>query len=103
MHYLSFPRFAVNIQDGSGPHAEIAFHFNVRFVSGNDRNEIVRNHCSQGQWGAEERSKPSFPFMPNGNFDMIILCEQNCFKVSDYQITAYCSDCKEHFICMISS
>ncbi|KAK3093288.1 hypothetical protein FSP39_013675 [Pinctada imbricata] len=70
--------FSFNIQDGQ----EIAFHFNVRIQQGHDKHEVVRNSKSNGNWGQEERSKPHFPFTPNTNFDAIILCEQNCFKVA---------------------
>ena len=36
-----------------------------------------------GGWGSEERHSPYFPFMPNANFDMIIMAEGHRFKVSE--------------------
>ncbi|XP_048756037.2 galectin-4-like [Ostrea edulis] len=71
-------RFSVNIQDNPGEPCDIAFHFDVRL----NVNEIVRNTKSNGQWGAEERQNPYLPFRPNANFDMMILCEEQCFKVA---------------------
>ena len=78
MHFFNH-RFKLDFKRGSD--AEIAFHFNVRFVHGQDRNEVVRNHYTDGQWGPEERTKPHFPFIPNANFELIILCDQESFKV----------------------
>ena len=72
-------RFHFNIKRGSD--SEIAFHFDVRFNHLQDRNEVVRNHYTNGQWGPEERTKPHFPFIPNANFELIILCDQDSFKV----------------------
>ena len=55
----------------------------VRFNFGQCVNIIVRNHRTRGQWGQEERTIPFFPFMPNAPFEMIILCENNGFKVNN--------------------
>jgi len=71
-------RFAVNLkyqQEGG----DIAFHFNPRL---NDR-VVVRNSLLGGAWGPEERAQPSFPFQAGQQFNMIILCEPNNFKVSN--------------------
>jgi len=56
-------------------------HFDVRISAGSDRNVVVRNSFQNGAWGAEDRVLPYFPFMPNASFDMIVLVEQNQFKV----------------------
>ena len=65
---------------------DVAFHFDVRFNFGSDRNVLVRNAQQNGSWGAEEKSAPYFPFVPNQNFDMIILIEHDCFKVSVHKM-----------------
>lgn len=75
-------RFSVNIQDNVADGSDIALHFDVRINCEGNHNEIVRNSRSNDQWGPEERQKPYFPFQPNANFDMMILCEQHCFKVA---------------------
>jgi hypothetical protein len=76
-------RFTVYLQQGSQhePH-HIGMCFDARFNYGNDRNVVVRNH-KQGNWGQEERHVTHFPFMPNGNFEMIILIEPHCYKVDN--------------------
>jgi hypothetical protein len=53
----------------------------ISILYGSDRNVVVRNTCQNGAWGAEDRVLPYFPFMPNTSFDMIVLVEQNQFKV----------------------
>nr|ACA09732.1 tandem repeat galectin [Ruditapes philippinarum] len=75
-------RFTVYLQQGSQhePH-HIGMCFDARFNLGNDRNVVVRNP-NQGNWGQEERHVTHFPFMPNGNFEMIILIEPHCYKVA---------------------
>ncbi|XP_076441939.1 galectin-4-like [Babylonia areolata] len=73
-------RFFFNLQ--SGPSGNINFHFDVRINYGNDRKVVVRNTCTNGGWGPEERSASCFPFSPNASFDMIILAEAGCFKVA---------------------
>ena len=71
-------RFNVNLDCG----ADVAFHFDTRFLFGSDINTIVRNAKQNGSWGPEERQTPvSFPFCQDMFFDMIILTEHNCFKV----------------------
>jgi hypothetical protein len=74
-------QFAVNLrtQDQGG---DIAFHFNPRINNG----VVVRNSSIGGAWGTEERAQPSFPFQAGQQFQMIILCEPNDFKVAvNYQ------------------
>ena len=75
-------RFTVNLQCGAYEGSDIALHFDVRISAGSDRNVVVRNTCQNGAWGAEDRVLPYFPFMPNTSFDMIVLVEQNQFKVA---------------------
>lgn len=82
LQYPSFYRFTVNLQCGAYEGSDIALHFDVRFQAGADYNVVVRNTCQNGSWGAEEKQLPYFPFMPNASFDMIVLVEQNQFKVS---------------------
>ncbi|XP_060597378.1 galectin-4-like isoform X6 [Ruditapes philippinarum] len=74
-------RFSINLQCGYG---DIAFHFDVRFNYGNDRNVIVRNSLLTNSWGPEERTLPCgyFPFQPNMYFEAIVLVEPYCFKVA---------------------
>jgi hypothetical protein len=74
-------RFTVNLQCGAYEGSDIALHFDVRISAGSDRNVVVRNTYQNGAWGAEDRALPYFPFMPNSSFDMIVLVEQNQFKV----------------------
>lgn len=71
----------MNIQESPAGGSDIAFHFDVRFNCGNDTNEIVRNSMSGNNWGSEERHKPFFPFRPQANFDLMILCDAHVFKV----------------------
>nr|AGH06131.1 galectin [Tegillarca granosa] len=80
--YPNASRFTVNLQCGPYDAADIGLHFDVRIRVGGDCNVVVRNHHQGGQWGSEERHSPYFPFMPNANFDMIIMAEGNCFKVA---------------------
>ncbi|XP_045179475.2 galectin-4-like isoform X2 [Mercenaria mercenaria] len=74
-------RVTINLQCG---HEIVAFHFDVRFSFGNDRNVIVRNTKQTNGWGPEERFLPGgyFPFQQNMYFEVIILAEPHCFKVA---------------------
>lgn len=75
-------RFTINLQEGGLHNADIGLHFDVRIHSNHDTNTVVRNHRTRGQWGQEERAIPYFPFVPKAPFEMIILCENTCFKVA---------------------
>uniref|UniRef100_A0A8C5HR42 Galectin n=2 Tax=Gouania willdenowi TaxID=441366 RepID=A0A8C5HR42_GOUWI len=61
---------------------DIAFHFNPRFNDCGDRNVVVRNSCRGKRWESEERQLSHFPFTPNTNFEMKILCTNNEYKVA---------------------
>lgn len=78
---FSFSRFTINLQEGTYPDCNVGLHLDVRFHFGSDTNVVVRNHRSGGNWGPEERDVPYFPFAPNASFEMLILCDANCFKV----------------------
>ncbi|XP_002731585.1 galectin-8-like [Saccoglossus kowalevskii] len=73
-------RFMVNFQIGhsQGKAHDVVFHFNPRFPA----NVIVRNSRQQQKWGPEERTAPYFPFQANTNFEIIILCQNDCYKVA---------------------
>ncbi|XP_050405036.1 galectin-9 isoform X2 [Patella vulgata] len=71
-------RFSINLQAGS----DLALHFDVRVNYGNTHNQVIRTHRQYGNFGPEERQQPFFPFIPNVNFDMIILVEPHCYKIA---------------------
>lgn len=79
--HFNFKRFTINLMCGPYDGSDIALHCDVRLRVGGDFNVVLRNSCQGGGWGAEERHSPYFPFMPNANFDMIIMAEQHQFKV----------------------
>ncbi|KAL8576722.1 hypothetical protein ACOMHN_025195 [Nucella lapillus] len=81
--FLNHSRFSINLQSASYEGCDVAFHCDVRFQTNDGSvNTIVRNHCQGGSWGQEERGAPYFPFMPNANFDILILVEPQAFKVA---------------------
>ncbi|KAK6181701.1 hypothetical protein SNE40_009505 [Patella caerulea] len=71
-------RFSINLQAGS----DLALHFDVRVNYGDTHNQVIRTHRQYGNFGPEERQQSYFPFMPNVNFDMIILVEPHCYKIA---------------------
>lgn len=71
-------RFTINLSIGSEP----VFHFDVRINTGADKNVLVRNTKQNGSWGREERQVPYFPFIRDQFFEMIILCDSDCYKVA---------------------
>lgn len=75
-------RFTVNILCGPSDDYDICLHFDVRFNYGEDYNAVVRTHKEYGTYGAEERQVTYFPFMPNANFEMMILAETSSFKIA---------------------
>ncbi|VDP02123.1 unnamed protein product [Soboliphyme baturini] len=55
----------------------VVFHSSIRF----NEKAVVRNTFSNGKWEKEERDLRIFPFLPNGTFDMVILCQKDGYKV----------------------
>lgn len=55
----------------------------VRFEWGRpvNTNCVVRNH-KDGEWNVEERSAPYFPFKRGTAFQIIIMVDRDCYKVS---------------------
>ena len=84
---LSIHRFHVNLQCGTStqPRADIALHFNPRFGG----QKVVRNTLKKQQWGGEEKGHSYFPFGHNQNFEIIILCEPEHFKVPNSVILLF--------------
>ena len=73
-------RFNINFLSGG----DVAFVFDVRFNFGSDRNILVRNTMQNGSWGREEREQPYFPFALDQFFELIVLVNQNSYKVSEH-------------------
>jgi len=73
---IYFVSFSINLksQEYGG---DIYFHMIIRFPE----SVVIRNALLNGQWGAEERQQPEFPFPPGQQFNIIILPEQGSFKV----------------------
>ncbi|XP_033625559.1 uncharacterized protein LOC117288794 [Asterias rubens] len=77
-------RFHINLQCGleSQPRSDIALHFNPRFVFKKQSAEyVVCNALKSQQWGPEERGG-TFPFVRGQNFEIMILCDENEYKVA---------------------
>ncbi|KAI5618988.1 galectin-3, partial [Silurus asotus] len=70
-------RFSINLARNK----DIAFHFNPRFNE-NGIKVLVRNTMINDVWGAEERTAPSFPFVPGKPFEVKILCTLTEYKVA---------------------
>jgi len=70
-------RFSINIktQEMGG---DIALHFNPRF---NER-AVAMNSMTGGSWGQEQRANAPFPFTPGAQFMIMVLAEQNQFKIA---------------------
>jgi len=73
-------RFHINLckRDSEVTNQDIALHFNPRFGGA----AVVCNTKKGNAWGAEERKAPYFPFAGNTNFEIIILCDPQCYKVA---------------------
>ncbi|XP_019624589.1 PREDICTED: galectin-8-like isoform X3 [Branchiostoma belcheri] len=73
-------RFHFNLQCGAStaPRADIALQFNPRFAA----RAVVRNSLINNGWGGEEKDTPYFPFMPGQPFELMVLCQQDSFKVA---------------------
>lgn len=61
-------RFSINL----AKNGDIAFHFNPRFDE-DGINVVVRNSLINNMWGTEERTAPSFPFIPGKPFEVSII------------------------------
>ncbi|XP_012286911.1 collagen alpha-1(III) chain [Orussus abietinus] len=72
-------RFAINYQLGPNlnPRDDIAIHVSPRFPEG----FITRNHIEGMSWGPEENEGPLI-IQPGQRFEIIILCEQHCYKIA---------------------
>ncbi|XP_038150179.1 galectin-8 [Cyprinodon tularosa] len=68
--------FCVNLRDVSG--SNIVLHLNPRVKKG----VFVRNSFLSECWGPEETNLGSFPFAAGEYFEMIVLCNQQHFKVA---------------------
>ena len=53
---------------------------------------VVRNTMAGYTWGKEERAQPEFPFHPGKPFDIIILVEQDQYKVECSFRLVECAD-----------
>lgn len=73
LHWLCFPRFAVNVGKDSNT---LMLHFNPRFDCHGDVNTIVCNSKEDGMWGEEDR-KADFPFQHG---DKIEVRPQGCVQ-----------------------
>lgn len=72
-------RFAINYQLGPNlnPRDDIALHISPRFAEG----IITRNNIVSMRWGPEENDGPLW-IKPGTSFEIIILCEYNCYKIA---------------------
>uniref|UniRef100_A0A672YBE5 Galectin n=1 Tax=Sphaeramia orbicularis TaxID=375764 RepID=A0A672YBE5_9TELE len=85
---MTFPKsvclismFAVNLQCGSKPNADIALHVNPRYDSGPA--VVVTNTLQRGSWGVEERKPNSH--LPSGSpFNLVITVTQHAFQVTAF-------------------
>ncbi|KAG7202816.1 hypothetical protein KM043_009973 [Ampulex compressa] len=72
-------RFAINYQLGPtlNPRDDIAIHVSPRFSEG----FVTRNSIESMSWGMEENEGPMW-IQPGQEFEIIILCDHNCFKIA---------------------
>ncbi|CAB3373861.1 Hypothetical predicted protein [Cloeon dipterum] len=72
-------RFAINIQAGPNlnPRDDIVLHISAIFPE----NAVSRASYQSGMWGPEEKT-PSLPFARGQPFDIIIMCDSECFKIA---------------------
>lgn len=73
--------FAVNLQCGpnTSPRDDVALHLSPVF---SPPPRVVRNSIQQHQWGPEESHGPPFPFVAGQGFEMLVLAEQNRYKIA---------------------
>ncbi|XP_076354056.1 32 kDa beta-galactoside-binding lectin-like [Tachypleus tridentatus] len=74
-------RFSVNLQCDSCEDADILYHFNPRWDD-SEGEVLVQNSRDEGVWGEEIRTSEKFPFFPDSNFDIQILCQAENFRVA---------------------
>lgn len=67
--------FAINFRTGGDEGSDIAFHFNPRL----QENCTIRNSCSGGEWGGEERDQPEFPFEKKDTCEIAIQAQPDKF------------------------
>uniref|UniRef100_A0A8C6UA71 Galectin n=1 Tax=Neogobius melanostomus TaxID=47308 RepID=A0A8C6UA71_9GOBI len=72
-------RFNVNLQCGSRPNADVAFHFNPRYDS--HPMTVVCNSFQYGNWGAEERQYNA-PICQGAGFNITITVRPHAYQVS---------------------
>ncbi|GAA6109409.1 galectin-3b [Tachysurus ichikawai] len=70
-------KFSINLLRNE----DIAFHFNPRFEE-DGNNVLVRNSMVNSEWGEEERTASSFPFIQGQPFEVKILCTPDEYKVA---------------------
>ncbi|PZC78686.1 hypothetical protein B5X24_HaOG217246 [Helicoverpa armigera] len=72
-------RFWIDFQCGlsMSTNVDVAFHLNPRF----DHMAVVRNTLIDEEWGEEERTG-GIPLSRGEDFDMLIVCDIRCWKVS---------------------
>ncbi|XP_078389214.1 galectin-9-like [Cetorhinus maximus] len=69
-------RFTINLKASYSDN--IALHINQRF----DENAVVRNSRINQNWATEERALSFLPFVPGQTFEMLIVVQPTCYKVS---------------------
>lgn len=76
-------RFEVNLQEGQSEADNISLHVSSRFDDPHTDEAVVVNNRHQGSWGDEVREHHSeFPFRKGFPFEMLILCQENDWKVA---------------------
>ncbi|XP_059471352.1 elastin-like isoform X2 [Neocloeon triangulifer] len=72
-------RFALNIQAGPNlnPRDDIVLHISAIFTE----NVVSRASYQSGMWGPEERT-PTLPFARAQPFEIIVMCDNDCFKIA---------------------
>ncbi len=75
-------RFRIDIGFRNTKERDVALRFKPRFKK---KTEVIRNTRSGYVWGRQEAWLPGFfPFQRGHNFEVIILCDKDKFKVLIY-------------------
>ncbi|UYV78375.1 GALE5 [Cordylochernes scorpioides] len=69
--------FSISLQ---ATNSDIALFLSPIYNPGPPR--VARNSLQAGQWGAEESQSNLFPFSPSQEYDILILCEADHFKIA---------------------